>query len=135
MSEPVWLTADEAIVLNAWLVEQTGERHLVRDPGLLDGALHRPQAAHHYERQENPAYLAALLMFAVGQNHPFEQGKKRTGFYAGVAFLGRNGLNLALPDSESFAEAFVAVLAGRGSIEAFAREHLAPHISPVAADP
>lgn len=126
--EPVWLRVDDAVALNQWAVEETGERHLVRDRGLLESALHRPQAAYFYDELRDIVQLAALLLFAIGQNHPFEQGNKRTGFYAAVAFLGLNNVALDLPDTEAFADAFVDALAEHRSVELFAREWLTPYV-------
>jgi death-on-curing protein len=135
-SEPVWLTIEDAIALNQWVVEETGERHVVRDAGLLESALHRPQTAYFYSEQTDIVMLATLLLFGIAQNHPFEQGNKRTGFFAAVAFLGMNEVVLTIPDIEAFADAFVEVLAAHSPIELFAREWLAPHAAgPTGLDP
>jgi hypothetical protein len=42
-SEPIWLPLEAATEVNRTLVAMTGERHLLRDRGLLDSALARPQ--------------------------------------------------------------------------------------------
>ncbi len=43
--------------------------------------------------------LAARLIEAVALSHAFEQGNKRTAFFAGTAFLERNGATFSAPDS------------------------------------
>ena len=44
-NEPSWLPIDAVIEHNRLEVEETGERHFLRDIGLLEGALARPQNA------------------------------------------------------------------------------------------
>jgi death-on-curing protein len=46
------------------------------------------------------ATLAAVLLLGIGQNHPFEQGNKRTVFLAAGFFLELNGYRFEVDDSE-----------------------------------
>ncbi|QLC26676.1 type II toxin-antitoxin system death-on-curing family toxin [Parasphingopyxis algicola] len=103
-NEPDWLTADNLIDLNEKVVASSGEPFLVRDSGLLEGAAARPNALWHYEGEEGVAALAVRLMVAVAQNHPFEQGNKRTGFIGATIFLEQNGWFLDIPDYDYVAE-------------------------------
>ena len=57
--------------------------------------------------------LATTLLFAVAQSHAFQDGNKRTGFYAAVAFLELNGVAVPTLDTVEFAEMIVAVIERR----------------------
>ena len=83
-------------------MEETGERHFLRDLGLLDGALARPQNAYTYG-EEDIVVLAVRLLAAVAFAHAFEQGNKRTAFEAMWHFLRLNGYDLAIEDSAVWA--------------------------------
>lgn len=94
--EPLWVTADEAIALNQVIVQATGETHLVRDQGALEGALTRPVNYFHYHEVDDVAALAAQLVLAIGKAHAFEQGNKRTAWAAGRLFIRNNGYHLKI---------------------------------------
>lgn len=91
----------------------------VRDAGLLDSALSRPQNADARikPRPDFPT-LAALHAIAVIRNHPFVDGNKRVGFVLLALFLDVNGFDFEAPDIESV-ETTVALAAGTISDDAF----------------
>ena len=62
----------------------------MRDEGLLDSALTRPQQNFAYGRK-GLFLLAAAYAFGLVKNHPFVDGNKRIGFTAAVLFLELNG--------------------------------------------
>ncbi len=62
----------------------------MRDLGLLESALHRPQNAYVYG-QKDIFILASVLGTGIVKNHPFLDGNKRTGFVAAALFLESNG--------------------------------------------
>ena len=64
----------------------------VRDRGLLEGALFRPQTGYYSSLIEE----AAALWESLSQNHPFVDGNKRTAFATAYTFLVINGA----PDGE-----------------------------------
>lgn len=127
-TEPVWLTAADVAALNAAdvaalneeIVAATGERFLLRDEGLLSSAVNRARNAWNYEGIEDLPLLAALIIEGIGRNHPFEQGNKRTAFYAGSAFLAMNGVELDLPDEYLFAARIVELFEHRLDAEGLA---------------
>ena len=118
-NEPNWLPLEAAIEINKTAVSMTGERHFVRDLGLLEGALARPQNAFAYG-EEDIASLAVRLMAGLAQSHPFEQGNKRTAFIAMIQFLNANGQDLAIDDSVAWAEHVIALIEHRLTEEDFA---------------
>lgn len=110
-NEPRWLNAWHVIHLNARIVADTGEPHIVRDRGLLESALARPRNAWAYgEREIVP--LAVTLLLGLAHNHPFGQGNKRTAFEAADIFLFINGWDLALADRPTAADLIVDVITG-----------------------
>lgn len=94
MIEPVWLSAETVIYINRRVVIRTGEPFLLRDRGLLESALARPQNEFTYRNVEDVASLATTLLFGIARNHPFAQGNKRTGFLSAVDFLEINGYRI-----------------------------------------
>lgn len=76
---------------------------VVRDAGLLESALVRPQARYFgtdpYPTLEEKA--AALLHSLVG-NHALLDGNKRLGLAAVIVFLGINGRRLTMTNDEAF---------------------------------
>lgn len=63
----------------------------IRDEGLLESALARPQNAAAHNREATVFELAALYCIGIIKNHPFVDGNKRTGLLAGRVFLALNG--------------------------------------------
>ncbi|MGH7038653.1 MAG: type II toxin-antitoxin system death-on-curing family toxin [Stellaceae bacterium] len=119
-SEPQWLPVEAAIEINRSLVAITGERHFLRDFGLLESALARPRNAFAYG-EEDIVVLAVRLLAGIAQAHAFEQGNKRTAFVAMVQFLNVNGYDLAIEDSLPWAEAVIGLVEHRMGEEEFAR--------------
>ncbi len=76
---------------------------VVRDAGLLESALVRPQATYFgtdpYPTLEDKA--AALLHSQVG-NHALLDGNKRLGLAAVIVFLGINGRRLTMTNDEAY---------------------------------
>ena len=100
MTEPVWLSAETVIFINERVVTRTGEPFLLRDLGLLESALAKPQNEFYYRDVEDVASLATTLLFGIARNHPFTQGNKRTGFLSAVDFLEINGYMIEIGDDE-----------------------------------
>ncbi|MBX4954744.1 type II toxin-antitoxin system death-on-curing family toxin [Rhizobium lentis] len=98
MREPLWVTADEVIELNKALVAATGEKHLVRDQGALEGALNRPVSYYQYDDVREVHFLAGYLTLAIGKAHAFEQGNKRTAWAAARLFIHNNGYSVKLTE-------------------------------------
>ena len=90
----------------------------VRDEGLLLSALARPQNLTCYG-DPNVFSLAAAYAFGIVRNHPFVDGNKRTGFLAAYVFLGLNGWELIVSESEVVA-AVLALACGEMEEAGFA---------------
>lgn len=99
MSDWVWI--DRAVVIAAHgeqLAEHGGGMGM-RDAGLLDSALARPENLAVYGTPDC-ADLAAAYGFGIARNHPFIDGNKRTAFVAVELFLFLNGLELIATDAD-----------------------------------
>lgn len=117
-NEPQWLSARVVIEINQDAVAITGEPHFVRDFGLLESALARPQNAFAYGENDLIA-LAVRLLSGVTMAHAFEQGNKRTAFIAMVQFLIENGLDLAIEDAQPWADRVIALIGRQFTEEEF----------------
>jgi death-on-curing protein len=90
-----YLTPEQVLFIHSRLVSETGGSHGVRDLGLLESAVARPQATDSKEFYPDLFMKAAALMDALINNHPFMDGNKRTGVTAAGLFLRINGRKLS----------------------------------------
>ena len=91
MREPVWIDERDALALHDWLLALDGGAAGVRNAGLLQSALARPQQLHAYSDAPDTLDMAAAYTVGIVRNHPFVNGNKRTAFVVGVLFLELNG--------------------------------------------
>jgi death on curing protein len=90
MAERVYLTVGEVLQIHHQLIENYGGAHRLRDKGLLESAVFRPQTGYYNTIAEE----AAALMESLANNHPFLDGNKRIAFAAAHTFLLVNGFDL-----------------------------------------
>lgn len=83
----VFLSRDEVLAIHNTLLERFGGPAGIRDYGLLESALYRPQTGHYADLAE----MAAALFESLIMNHPFVDGNKRVAFFATDVFLRLNG--------------------------------------------
>jgi death-on-curing protein len=84
-----YLTVEEVLEINA---EVMGGRHVLRDRGLLESAVARPQAsAFGVDAYPDLASKAAALLHSLVLNHAFTDGNKRTAVLATLVFVDLNG--------------------------------------------
>ena len=105
-----YIRVDDILAIHADQIERYGGGEGIRDPGLLEAALFRPQTGYYPTLIEE----AAALWESLSQNHPFVDGNKRTAFAATYVFLAINGLNITATDDE--AQDFVLGLYATSSI-------------------
>ena len=89
-----WLRIDAVLAMHKRQIAEHGGDDGVRDIGLMESALARPQNIHAYEPDADIARLAAALAFGIAKNHPFVDGNKRTSLVATRTFLVLNGFEL-----------------------------------------
>ena len=93
----LFLTLDEVLVIHERCIELFGGRDGVRDLGLLESALYRPQSGYYADL----ATMAAALFESLLINHPFVDGNKRVAFFAADVFLRPNGWKLEVDAHEA----------------------------------
>lgn len=101
MKKIIWLSKAGVMAFHAaQIAEHGGGGTAVRDEGLLESALARPQNMVAYEAPDL-FELAAAYAFGIAKNHPFVDGNKRAAFIAAAAFLILNGQRLEAPEAEA----------------------------------
>jgi len=85
-----FLSVDEVLAIHARLIEVFGGPSGLRDPGLLESALFRPQTGYYRDIAE----MSAALFESLLMNRPFVDGNKRVAFFATDVFLRLNGWKL-----------------------------------------
>ncbi|MGQ0484199.1 MAG: type II toxin-antitoxin system death-on-curing family toxin [Hyphomicrobiales bacterium] len=90
----IWLTKHMVEAFHRESLARFGGADGVRDPGLWESALARPENIHAYEPEADVFRLAAAYCTVVVKNHPFIDGNKRTGTLCAVVFLGLNGVDV-----------------------------------------
>jgi death-on-curing protein len=106
-----YVTVVEALAIHTDQIERYGGSPGVRDQGLLEGALFRPQTGYYSSLIEE----AAALWESLSQNHPFVDGNKRTAFAITYTFLAINGVRLTASPSET--EKFLLNLYSTGTFD------------------
>jgi len=92
-----YIRVDDVLAIHADHTERYGGSQGLRDPGLLEAALFRPQTGYYPSLADE----AAALWESLSQNHPFVDGNKRTAFAATYVFLLINGLRIVARDEEA----------------------------------
>ncbi len=120
-----YLTVAEVLAMHADLIERYGGTQGIRDQGLLEAALYRPQTGYYADLIEE----AAALWESLSQNHPFIDGNKRTAFAATYTFLANNGARITTEAEETYA--FLAALyetnqLSFNKLEPWLRTHVSP---------
>lgn len=116
----VWLEKALILAIHERQIAEHGGGSGVRDEGLLESALARPQQVYAY-RDPTPdvADLAASLAYGLACNHPFVDGNKRTAYIACRTFLVLNGVDIVASAEEKYLT-MLALAEGNLTAEAFA---------------
>jgi death-on-curing protein len=88
----LYLSLQETLELHEQLILRFGGPAGVRDMGLLESALIRPQTGYY----ETLSMQAAAMLQSLCQNHCFVDGNKRVAFAATAIFLRMNGYRLSV---------------------------------------
>jgi death-on-curing protein len=112
-----YLTIDEIIDINEEII---GAQSVVRDLGILDSAVARPQAsAFGQDAYSTLLEKAAALMHSLILNHPFLDGNKSTATVAIVIFLNENGLRETWQTDDAH-QFIIAIAEGKHDVPAIA---------------
>ena len=117
--EPQWLDSAQVLCIHEVAIERDGGLPGVRDAEGLDSAVFRPRQFFAYEGERNLFTLAALYAEGIMRNnHPFNDGNKRTGYNTAAMFLRANGRDLQpADDPKQRVEFFERVANGAVPIE------------------
>jgi len=129
MDEPVWISLDLIMAIHERQLAEHGGGSGVRDEGLLESALSRPQQKFAYGGAGiDSIELAAAYAFGLSRNHPFVDGNKRTAAVACEVFLELNGQRLLASDEDLY-PLFLGLAAGEvdeTSLVEWLRAHVRP---------
>jgi death-on-curing protein len=126
MTDYIWIDPRALRMLHEESLSTHGGSRGVRDIGLFESALSRPQNLLHYNSGADIADLAASYGYGLAKNHPFVDGNKRAAFLSIGLFLGINGYRLTATPVSAI-QAILAVASGEMSEEglsAWIREHI-----------
>ena len=93
-----FLTVVDVLAIHADQIERFGGAPGLRDAGILEAALFRPQTGYYADVIEE----AAALWESLSQGHPFIDGNKRTALAAMHVFLAINGIELHASTGELY---------------------------------
>ena len=109
----LFLSLDEVLAIHERVIGTYGGAEGVRDLGLLESALYRPQSGYY----EDLVTMAAALFESLLMNHPFVDGNKRVAFFATDVFLRLNGWRLEVDADEAHALLIDLLRTGRCDFE------------------
>ena len=122
-----WISKQALLLLHAESLAEHGGGQGLRDEGLLDSALTRPQNLAAYGNPDHAA-LAASYGLGLAKNHAFVDGNKRAALLATGLFLYLNGWRLTASQADTTL-AMLSLAAGDLSEDDFAawlRRHSVP---------
>ena len=115
-----YLSAEEILILHAFVVDETGGSHGVRDIHLLQSIAHKPRSQFGGEELYQGVFIkAAILLEALANYHVFVDGNKRTAFAVAVRFLFLNGYDVTAVN-DAVESAVLKVATKRMNVEALA---------------
>jgi len=96
-----YLTLEDVLLLHYLSIKKSGGSHGLRDTGLLDAAVHRPQATFGgIDLYPTIFDKAGALCHSLIKNHAFVDGNKRTSLLAAMTMLELNGYIFSCPQKE-----------------------------------
>ncbi len=97
------ITIGEVLILHEKSIQVFGGSHGIRDMGMLESAVERPNATFGGEElYPTITSKAAAILESIVKNHPFVDGNKRTGWLACFAIMEMNGYNFMLTQDEAY---------------------------------
>lgn len=95
-----FIRPDVVLAIHEMLLIEHGGPSGIRDEGLLESALTRPQNKKYYGSRASVYEIAAAYCYGIVQNHPFIDGNKRTGATVMGLFLLKNGKELVASEKD-----------------------------------
>jgi death-on-curing protein len=124
-----FLTVDEVVEIHNQVIQAAGGLPGIRDLGLLDSAVHRPQSGFGGTLfYPGLPEQGAALVHSLAANHPFVDGNKRVAFTAMDVFFRTNSVYLAATEDAKY-EFMIAVATKQldfSQIVAWISSHIGP---------
>ena len=99
----IWLLPATVYAIHGRQIAEHGGEAGLRDEGLLESALARPQNLLAYgEPPPDVASLAATYAYGLCKNHAFVDGNKRVAYVAARTFLLINGWDITATQEEKY---------------------------------
>ncbi len=120
-----YLTLEEVLRIHEVLLREFGGAPGVRDHGLIESALLRPQTGYYADLHEE----AAALWESMAMNHGFIDGNKRVAYACVELFLEANGAEVTATNEEAEKFIYSHLEAGtfrKDVIEAWLHAHAEP---------
>lgn len=100
-SQIYFLDLEQVLVIHTDQIERYGGSHGLRDLGLLESAIYRPQTTFGGQDLYPSIFNKAAALFqSLIMNHPFVDGNKRTATTSVLVFLETNGYSLKVAQKE-----------------------------------
>ncbi|HEY4123572.1 MAG TPA: type II toxin-antitoxin system death-on-curing family toxin [Rhizomicrobium sp.] len=128
MSGWLWIDPDILLIAHDEQLVEHGGASGIRDQGLFESALARPQNLAAYG-EPDAAALAAAYAYGIAKNHAFVDGNKRTSLIALEYFLELNGFTLTADDAQCVL-VILSVASGAFTEDTLA-DWIRKHIKPV----
>lgn len=123
-----YLTIDQVIEIHDEMITRYGGLPGIRNRNLLLSAMEAPKASAFGEEMYPSAYeKAAVYLYHIVCNHPFNDANKRTGYATALVFLEANGFPL-LCQPTKLEDLVVEVAKGKK-----AKEHVVTLLTPLRA--
>lgn len=122
----LYVTLDEVLRIHELLIKEFGGATGVRDRGLIESALLRPQTGYYADLIEE----AAALWESLAMNHGFVDGNKRVAYACLEMFLQLNGADISATNDELEVFIYGNLEAGtfrKDVLEDWLNKHTAPY--------
>jgi death-on-curing protein len=106
-----WIVKSVALAIHEQQIAEHGGTQGIRDLGLLESALARPQNLTAYGEPDLAA-MASAYAFGIARNHPFLDGNKRTSYVTTLVFLRLNGFDVSA-DEATRLDTWLSLAAGK----------------------
>lgn len=101
MAKVKYLSIKDVLLLHNMVIDASGGLHGLRDLGLLESALARPQSSFGGDDLYPTIFLkTGALVHSLLHNHPFVDGNKRTSVFSAMTFLELNGYKFEVKQKE-----------------------------------
>ena len=118
-AEPNWISKEQVLLIHENTIKMQGGSSGIRDEGLLESALARPQNSYAYG-EDDIFLLAAAYAEGLARNHAYVDGNKRAAYITSDLFLYLNGYDLNIKSTSAQITIFESLAKGEMNREELA---------------